>query len=120
VQFVLKHDKNDAFRFAALQSPLASRVLERHGASAADLDTFYIATNFDQAGEQLFARSDAAVFVFHELGGGWRGLGAIFRVLPRTLRDAIYNLVARNRYKIFGKFDTCPLPDPRHRHKFLE
>jgi predicted DCC family thiol-disulfide oxidoreductase YuxK len=120
VQFTLRHDDRDRFRFAALQSPLASRLLDRHGASAADLDTFYIATNFDQAGEQLLTRSDAAVFVLHELGGGWRVLGAIFRVLPRALRDAVYNLIARNRYKVFGKFDSCPLPDPRHRHKFLE
>ena len=120
VQFILRHDDHDQFRFAALQSPLASRLLERHGASAANLDTFYIATNFDQAGEELLARSDAAVFVLQELGGGWRILGVIFRVLPRALRDAVYNLIARNRYKVFGKFDICPLPDPRHRHKFLE
>jgi predicted DCC family thiol-disulfide oxidoreductase YuxK len=120
VQFTLRHDDHDRFRFAALQSPIASRLLERHGASAADLDTFYVATNLDQAGEQLLARSDAAVFVLQELGGGWRVLGAIFRTLPRALRDAVYNRVARNRYKVFGKFDTCPLPDPRHRHKFLE
>jgi len=120
VQFTLRHDDRDRFRFAALQSPFASRLLERHGASAANLDTFYIATNFDQAGEELLARSDAAVFVLQELGGGWRVLGAIFHALPRALRDAVYKLVARNRYKVFGKFDTCPLPDPRHRHKFLE
>ena len=120
VQFTLRHDDHDRFRFAALQSPIASRLLERHGASTANLDTFYIATNFDQTEEQLLARSDAAVFVLHELGGGWRFLGAIFRVLPRALRDAVYNLVARNRYKVFGKFDSCPLPAPRHRHKFLE
>lgn len=120
VQFTLQHDDRDRFRFAALQSPLASRLLNRHGASAANLDTFYIATNFDQAGEQLLARSEAAVFVLHELGGGWRVLGAIFRVLPGALRDAIYNLIARKRYKVFGKFESCPLPDPRHRDKFLE
>jgi predicted DCC family thiol-disulfide oxidoreductase YuxK len=120
VQFILRHDDHDQFRFTALQSPLASRLLERHGASAANLDTFYIATNFDQAGEELLARSDAAVFVLQELGGGWRILGVIFRVLPRALRDAVYNLIARNRYKVFGKFDICPLPDPGHRHKFLE
>ena len=120
VQFVLRHDDQDRFRFAALQSPLASRLLERHGASAANLDTFYIATNFDQAGEDLLARSDAALFVLQELGGGWRVLGAIFRGLPRALRDSVYNLIARNRYQVFGKFDSCPVPDPRHRHKFLE
>jgi predicted DCC family thiol-disulfide oxidoreductase YuxK len=66
------------------------------------------------------ARSDAALFVLQELGGKWRVLGAIFRILPRPVRDAAYNLVARNRYRVFGKFETCPVPDPRHRHKFFD
>jgi predicted DCC family thiol-disulfide oxidoreductase YuxK len=120
VQFTLKHDHHDLFRFASLQGPTAASILERHGASAAELDTFYVATDFEQSGERLWARSDAAVFVLQELGGQWRALGAIFRILPRPLRDAAYNLVARNRYRIFGKFETCPMPDPRHRHKFLD
>jgi predicted DCC family thiol-disulfide oxidoreductase YuxK len=120
VQFTLKNDHHDLFRFASLQGPRASRILERHGASTADLDTFYVATGFEQPGERLMARSDAALFVLRELGGKWRVLGAIFRILPRPVRDAAYNLVARNRYRVFGKFETCPAPDPRHRHKFFD
>jgi predicted DCC family thiol-disulfide oxidoreductase YuxK len=120
VQFTLRHDHRDLFRFAALQGPTASRALERHGASAADLDTFYVVTNFQQPGERLLARSDAAAFVLQALGGRWRAVGAMFRMLPRPLRDAAYNLVARNRYRVFGKFETCPVPDPRDRHKFLD
>lgn len=120
VQFTLRHDRKDAFCFASLQGRTAVRILERHGQSPANLDTFYVVTEFDQAGEHLCARSDAAVFVLRELGGGWRVLATIGGVLPKFLRDAAYNLVARNRYRVFGKFDTCPLPDPKDRHKFLD
>ena len=120
VQFALRHDRKDAFRFASLQGPAAARILERHGQSATDLDTFYVVTDFDQPGEHLRPRSNAALFVLRELGGAWGMLAAIGGLLPKLLRDAAYNLVARNRYRVFGKFDTCPLPDPKDRHKFLD
>jgi predicted DCC family thiol-disulfide oxidoreductase YuxK len=120
VQFTLRHDRNDSFRFASLQGPTAARILERHGQSPSDLDTFYVVTNFDQPEEHLLSRSDAALFVIRELGGGWHALASLGRVLPRFMRDVAYNLIARNRYRVFGKFDACPLPDPKDRHKFLE
>ena len=120
VQFTLRHDHQDIFCFASLQGPRGARILERHGQSPADLDTFYVVMDLDQPGEQLRARSDAALFVFRELGGAWRLLAAIGGILPKFLRDAAYNLVARNRYRVFGKFDTCPLPNPKDRHKFLD
>ena len=120
VQFTLRHDRNDEFRFASLQSPTAERVLARHGAAAAELDTFYIVTNLDQPGERLLDRSEAAIFLFRKLGPGWRMAATIGQVLPRGIRDALYNLVARNRYRIFGKLDQCPVPAPGQRHKFLD
>lgn len=120
VQFTLRHDSRDLFRFAPLQSPLAARILERHGASAATLDTFLVVAQPQQPNEQLIARSDAVAYVLRELGWRWRFCGFFWKLLPRMIRDAIYNLIAGNRYKIFGKLDTCPLPDPQHRHKFLD
>jgi predicted DCC family thiol-disulfide oxidoreductase YuxK len=120
VQFVLRHDHKDVFRFASLQSSLAARTLGRHGASATDLDTFYAVANPEQPNEHLLARSDAAAFVLAELGGGWAVAAKMCRVLPRSIRDAIYRLVARNRYQVFGKLDACPIPDPQHRTKFLD
>ena len=120
VQFTVRHDRKDMFRFASLQGPTAARILERHGQSPADLDTFYVVTACGQPKELLRSRSDAALFVLHELGGGWRMLAVIGGVLPKFLRDAAYNLVARNRYRVFGKFEACPLPDPKTRHKFLD
>ena len=120
VQFTLRHDRRDLFRFASLQSPLAARILERHGASAANLDTFYVVAHHQQPDEQLIARSDAVAYVLRELGGRWQVCGIFWKLLPPMIRDALYNLIARNRYKIFGKLDTCPLPDLQQRHKFLD
>jgi predicted DCC family thiol-disulfide oxidoreductase YuxK len=120
VQFTLRHDSRDLFRFASLQSSFATQVLGRHGADAANLDTFYVVVRHQQPDEQLIARSDAVAYVLGELGGRWRVCGFFWKLLPRMVRDALYNVIARNRYKIFGKLDACPLPEPQHRHKFLD
>ncbi len=120
VQFVLKRDSEDRFRFAALQSDFAKAALARHGVDAADLDTVYLVRNLQQPDESLADRSEAAIAVFSLLGGFWSFVSTLLRMLPRALRDWGYNLVAGNRYRIFGRYDVCPLPDPRDRHKFLD
>jgi predicted DCC family thiol-disulfide oxidoreductase YuxK len=119
-QFVLRHDPEGLFRFASLQSPLAERILTRHGASARDLDTVYVVVNYNQPNESLRARSDAVVFVLTHLGGIWRPAGILVGCLPRWLRDWAYRLVARNRYRVFGRSETCMLPSPEHRSRFLD
>jgi len=124
-QFVMRRDREDIFRFASLQSPLAARILARHGADARDLDTVYVVLNHDltkeaQPDEPLLPRSDAVIFVLKHLGGIWRVLGLCFQLLPRFLRDWGYRAVARNRYRVFGRFETCPLPSARDRSKFLD
>jgi len=120
VQFILRRDHAAVFRFAALESPLAAQILQRHGASATPLETVYVVVDPQQTAERLLARSDAAIFVLATLGGIWAVAATVCRVVPRPLRDAVYDLVARNRYPVFGKFDACPLPDPRHRPRFLD
>jgi predicted DCC family thiol-disulfide oxidoreductase YuxK len=115
----LKHDKRDYFRFAALQSDLASTTLRRHNRDPHDLDTVYLVVNHAQPSECLLARSDAILFLLKQLGGIWQ-VAALGQILPRTIRDGLYGLVARNRYRIFGKYETCRLPEPKHRKKFLE
>jgi predicted DCC family thiol-disulfide oxidoreductase YuxK len=121
VQFILKRDRREVFRFAPLQGPLANRILRAHGIDPSDLDTIYVAVNRDQSSnERLLARSDAAVFVLRELGGIWR-VGAWFlRWLPGAVRDWGYNVIARNRYRMFGRYDTCPLPNESVRARFLD
>ncbi|HKH99649.1 MAG TPA: DCC1-like thiol-disulfide oxidoreductase family protein [Candidatus Sulfotelmatobacter sp.] len=119
VQFILRRDPNAVFRFAALQSPLAARILTRHGANPADLDTVYVVVNSDLADERLLPRSDAVVFILNQLGGFW-GLTAVVGAVPRPLRDWAYRLVARTRYRIFGRYDTCPVPTEATRARFLD
>ncbi len=119
-QFVLKRDRNDRFRFAALQSEFAGDVLRRHGVNPALLDTVYLLLNYSQPEERLASRSDAGIQVLAELGGVWRALASIVKHLPRWIRDKIYNLIARNRYQLFGKYQTCQIPDEKYRSKFLD
>jgi len=118
-QFLLKRDRQDRLLFASLQSEFAAAILKRHGKDAHDLDTVYLVKNHEQPDEVLLARSDAIISVLRELGGIW-SLAASGKILPRGLRDRLYNLVARNRYKVFGKHETCMLPEPKHRRKFVD
>jgi predicted DCC family thiol-disulfide oxidoreductase YuxK len=120
VQFLLNRDLHDRFRFASLQSEFAAEILRRHGASPDDLDTMYVVLNYDLPGEQIVSRSDAAVVAFRELGGGWAALGTLLQALPAWLRNWGYSVVARNRYRIFGKYDSCPIPSEKDRRKFLD
>jgi len=119
VQFILQRDANERFRFAALQSEIAKGILARHGANAADLETVCVVLNGGSGNESLLARSDAVIFVMGELGGLWRLVAWVLRALPRGVRDWLYGLVARNRYRVFGRYETCPMPSERERARFL-
>jgi predicted DCC family thiol-disulfide oxidoreductase YuxK len=118
-QFLLKRDHKDRLRFASLQSEFAAAILKRHSKDPEDLDTVYVVKDYNQTNEKLLARSDAILYLGQQIGGIWSvaGLG---KVLPRFLRDWIYNLVARNRYRVFGKYESCMMPDPKYRRKFLD
>jgi predicted DCC family thiol-disulfide oxidoreductase YuxK len=120
VRFVLKRDKHDQFRFASLQSSFAANALQRHGITLHSLDTFYLLLDYESPSERLLSRNDAATEVLVKLGGIWRLWAALLRLLPRRFRDWRYNLIARTRYRIFGKYETCPLPDVKDRHRFLD
>ena len=118
VQFLLKRDRHDRLRFAALQSEFAASLLKRHGLDARDLDTVYLVLHC-KSGERVLARSDAILYLLRQLGGVW-GIAGLGRVLPRWVRDGIYKIIARSRYRVFGKYETCLLPEENHRHKFLD
>jgi predicted DCC family thiol-disulfide oxidoreductase YuxK len=119
VQFILKRDDRDRFRFASLQSDFTREVLTRHGVDPDDLDTVYVIRQHEQPNERLLARSDAILYMLEQLGGVWK-LMSVGKVLPRVFRDAIYKIVARNRYRVFGKHESCMLPEPKHRAKFVD
>ena len=119
VQFLLKRDVHDRLHFASLQSEFAEKVLGRHGLDPGDLDTVYLIEDYDHPAEKLLARSDAIIEVVRQLGGFWR-IAGIGKILPRSSRDVMYRLVAKNRYRVFGKYETCMLPAPKDRNKFLD
>lgn len=120
VQFLLKHDREGRLRFASLQSDFADKVLSRHGLNAKDLDTVHVVENYDQPEERVLQRSDAVLHAGRELGGFWGASSSVAKVVPRPLRDLVYRLVATNRYRMFGKYDSCMLPDVNQRSKFLD
>jgi predicted DCC family thiol-disulfide oxidoreductase YuxK len=119
VQFLLKRDRHDRLRFASLQSEFAASLLKRHGLDARDLDIVYLVLHYKQSGERVLARSDAILYLLRQLGGVW-GIAGLGRVLPKWVRDGIYKIIAGNRYRVFGRYDNCLLPEERHRHKFLD
>ena len=118
VQFLLKRDRHDRLRFASLQSEFAASLLKRHGLDARDLDTVYLVLHC-KSGERVLARSDAILYLLRQLGGVW-GIAGLGRVLPKWVRDGIYKIIAGNRYRVFGRYDNCLLPEEKHRHKFLD
>ena len=120
VQFLLKHDTQERLRFASLQSEFAERVLARHGIDPKDLDTVQVVVNYERPEERVLGRSDAILRAGAELGTPWNVLATIARIVPRALRDVVYRFVARNRYHVFGKSETCMLPDPNQQHRFLD
>lgn len=120
VKFLLNHDKDGRLRFASLQSEFAEKVLRRHGFDAKDLDTVHVVENYDQPGEHVLQRSDAILRAGRELGGFWGMSSSVAKVVPRPIRDLVYRFVATNRYSVFGKYDSCMLPDPNQRSRFLD
>jgi len=119
VRFLLRHDRRARFRFAALQSTFAREALARHGRRADDLDTFWVVCDAGTSRESVLSRSRAVVFAFGELGPPWRAL-ALLAVVPRTLADAAYDLVARSRYRLFGRYERCAVASPGFEGRFID
>jgi len=114
VRFVLKRDRRGLVRFAALQSATADAVRLRHpGLEAVDSMVWV------DADGGVSVRSDAALAIGRYLGGFWGAKAAFARAVPRPIRDWIYDLVARVRYRVFGRYDACPIPPAEHRARFL-
>jgi predicted DCC family thiol-disulfide oxidoreductase YuxK len=119
VRFLLRRDPHDQFRFAPLQSPTGQSILSGHNLDPTDLNTVCVIAGYGSPHETFLIKSDAVLYAVAQLGGFWR-IAELVRLVPRALRDAAYDLVARTRYRVFGKYDTCPLPSPQHRAKFID
>ena len=113
VNFVIKRDKNDIFRFAALQSETGEKYLKKFGLNITDPDTFVLID-----GENYFIKSTAALKVARELKN-WLKISYPLIFLPISFRDFLYDLIAKNRYKIFGKKDVCRIPTAEEKKKFI-
>jgi predicted DCC family thiol-disulfide oxidoreductase YuxK len=113
VRFVIARDTGHRFRFTAIQSAYGTRLASVFGIDPADPDT-----NAVVHGGIAYFKSDAALTVLSNLPG-WQWTRALFAV-PKLLRDAVYNLVACNRYRIFGKYETCFVPDAEMKARVME
>ena len=113
VQFVIKHDKRAFFTFASLQGETGQQLLKKHGLTAEDLNSFVLIIN-----NKALTRSAAALTVARNLGGIIKLLYG-FMIIPAFIRDGVYNIIAKNRYKWFGKRDSCMIPSPELSSRFL-
>lgn len=113
VNFVIDRDRSDKFRFASLQSEIGEKLAQEAGIDSTDPDSFILRYK-----GKYFTRSSAGLLVAKELGFPMNLLYPLI-FLPGGLRDMVYNLIAKNRYKLFGKSETCRLPSPEERAKFL-
>ena len=114
VQFILRHDKKDQFLFGSLQGKAGQGYLEKFGLSNSNFSSFMLVE-----GERLYTRSSGALRMLKHIGGGWQLLYA-FIAVPKFIRDGVYNLIAKYRYKWFGKREACWIPTAELRSKFLD
>ena len=114
VKFILNHEAEPKLRFVAMQSPAGARMMREFGFSPEDAKTFVLV-----ADGRPHVKSDAAVRVARYLRGAWKLLGVV-RVLPRPIRDWAYDVVARNRYRWFGRAESCMVPTAEIRARFIQ
>jgi predicted DCC family thiol-disulfide oxidoreductase YuxK len=123
VQFVLKHDRSSKFLFCALQSEIAKQLLSEYGENNTDLNTVFVLSDYHLSSSQLLKKSTAVFFILRQCNLPWYSPWCwlcIFNILPDFLLNIGYDLVARYRYKIFGHYDSCLLPNQAVRDKFID
>ena len=119
LQFLLVHDRRTVFAFASLQSAIGRSTVVRFGGNPDELTSFHVVANFRTDRARLLSRGGAALFVAGQLGWPWKA-AVLLRVVPAALLDRLYDVVARNRYRVFGRFDQCLMPRPEYRRRFIE
>jgi predicted DCC family thiol-disulfide oxidoreductase YuxK len=114
IQFIIKRDTKDTFRYAPIQSNIGQKLLTERNIDSAKIDSIILI----EPSVAYYIKSDAALKIGRSFGGGY-ALLSIFSWIPRVLRDGVYDLIARNRYRWFGKKATCMIPTPELQSKFL-
>lgn len=110
---IIRHDKTKRFRLLAAQSPLGEALYAHYGMKSGDYDTNLLIEN-----GYARIKSDGTLAMMNILGGPWK-LAGIFRIIPAPLRDRMYDVIAKNRLKWFGRKDVCYLPRPEDKDRFL-
>jgi predicted DCC family thiol-disulfide oxidoreductase YuxK len=118
VRTILRFDRPGTLRFAALDSDFAKAVIDRHP-TLADVDTMVFVDDPGQPGENVSVRSAAALRVARYLGGPWKVL-LVAGLIPERVSDWLYDRFAGIRYRVFGQYDSCPVPGPDVRARFLD
>lgn len=113
INFIIRKDKEDYFRFLTLQSEKGKAIIERHHLDPENLQTVILLEN-----GRIYTRSTAALRIVRHLKGGWKLLYA-FVIVPPVIRDFVYNIIAKNRYRWWGKQEACMVPTQEVRKKFL-
>ncbi|HWJ90318.1 MAG TPA: thiol-disulfide oxidoreductase DCC family protein [Flavisolibacter sp.] len=113
VNILIRHDKKNCFRFAALQSPAGQALLKKHGLDPNSFTSFVLIE-----GEKIYTKSTAVLQLTKHLPWYWKGL-QLLRLMPRSVRDAFYDWIARNRYRWFGRKNACMMPTMEQRKKFV-
>ncbi|HEX4757187.1 MAG TPA: DCC1-like thiol-disulfide oxidoreductase family protein [Terracidiphilus sp.] len=121
VRWLLRRDRRDRLRFVALESPKVAGLLARHELSGLNSQAWTMLVVLDAGGEgeTLLVRSDAVVALLKELRQPWPWIGAMVGWIPRAVRDFGYRVVARWRYRIWGRLESCPVPTAEERGRFL-
>jgi predicted DCC family thiol-disulfide oxidoreductase YuxK len=121
VRWLLRRDRRDRLRFVALESPKVVALVARHGLSEVDSTAGTILVVRDAGGvaERVLVRSDAVAAALRELPGPWVGAGVVLTWIPRAVRDLGYRVIARWRYRIWGRLQSCPVPTAEERERFL-
>jgi predicted DCC family thiol-disulfide oxidoreductase YuxK len=119
LQFLLEHDRRAVFSFASLQSAVGRGIVERFGGNPNELASFHVVAHYRATHAQMFSRSNAALFVAGQLGWPWK-MAILLRILPTAILDHVYNVVARSRYRVFGRYERCMTPRPEFRGRFVE
>ena len=119
LQFLLRHDHRRVFSFASLQSAVGQAIIARSGGVPEELTSFYVVADYQTATLRTFTKSNAALFVAAELGWPWKAARWL-HIVPRALRDHAYDAIARSRYRVFGRYDSCLVPSPEFRSRFID
>jgi predicted DCC family thiol-disulfide oxidoreductase YuxK len=119
LQFLLKHDHRAVFKFASLQSATGQAMVARCGGNPEELNSFYVFADYRTEDARVFRKSSAALFVAGELGWPWKAMRAA-AILPTPVLDRLYDVIARTRYRLFGRHELCMMPRPEFRSRFVE